>query len=226
MATIKLLFLEDEETIREVLTEYLKMAGYQVTQSDHGDQALELLTREDFDLAILDIMVPGISGLEVLNRIREIKPDLPVIMLTALGDDKTQLEAFNAYADDYIIKPVAPIILLKRVETILRRVRNQVSRPEIKKEDQEALQLNDQAYQAFYQGQDLSRTVSEFLLLQALTNHPNQVLSRDQLIDHVFGPDYFCSDRIIDSHIKNLRKKLPMNCIKTVIGIGYKYEVN
>ena len=224
-----ILFLEDEEIIREVLTEYLKIAGYQVTQTDHGQGALDLLLDQNFDLAILDIMVPGISGLEVLQEIHQIKPQLPVIMLTALGDDKTQVEAFNAQADDYIIKPVSPIILLKRVETILRRIQysnGQMDR-QLKETSQpvEEILIDKQAYRASFKGQDLELTVSEFLLLQALSSHPGQVLSRDQLIDHVFGPDYFCSDRIIDTHIKNLRKKLPIDCIKTVIGLGYCYEV-
>ena len=119
----RVLFLEDEPTIREVLKEYMKISGYDVTEVDNGNKALELLKEQSYDLAILDIMVPGISGLEVLSFIKDQLPNLATIMLTALEDEKTQVDAFNRYADDYVIKPVSPIILLKRMETILRRVK-------------------------------------------------------------------------------------------------------
>ncbi|MCM1121297.1 MAG: response regulator, partial [Eubacterium sp.] len=118
-----ILFLEDEPTIREVLTEYMKIQNYHVTCAQNGKQAIELLDRQPFDMAVLDIMVPEVSGLEVLQSIKERYPEMAVIMLTALGDEKTQVQAFNLYADDYVIKPVSPIILLKRMETILRRVK-------------------------------------------------------------------------------------------------------
>lgn len=226
MQEYRILFLEDEEMIREVLAEYLKIAGYQVTQVGDGQKALETLQQETFDFAILDIMVPGITGLEVLEYISIHHPELPVVMLTALGDEQTQVEAFNRYADDYIIKPVSPIILLKRVETILRRGHHFVSSQETAGESQQkGLQIDELAFRAQYNDRDLELTLSEFLILQVLLKHPKQVFSRDQLIDHVFGTDYICSDRVIDTHIKNLRKKLPINCIQTVIGVGYRYEV-
>lgn len=231
MSNTKILFMEDEEIIREVLSEYLKMAGYQVTQVEDGQTALDHLLNEDYDLAILDIMVPQISGIEVLKAVHQQKPDLPIIMLTALGDEKTQVEAFNLQADDFIIKPASPIILLKRIETVLRRSRYRVEQARIEPSQitpaspQADLTIDELAYKAEFQGKDLELTVSEFMLLQKLFQHPHQVFTRDQLIDAVFGPDYFCSDRVIDTHIKNLRKKLPLDCIKTVIGLGYKYEV-
>lgn len=231
MSNTKILFMEDEEIIREVLSEYLKMAGYQVTQVEDGQAALDHLLNEGYDLAILDIMVPQISGIEVLKAVHQQKPDLPIIMLTALGDEKTQVEVFNLQADDFIIKPASPIILLKRIETVLRRSRYRVEQAQIETPQstpvspQADLTIDELAYKAEYQGKDLELTVSEFLLLQKLFQHPHQVFTRDQLIDAVFGPDYFCSDRVIDTHIKNLRKKIPLDCIKTVIGLGYKYEV-
>ena len=117
----KILFLEDEPTIREVLTEYMVMSGYQVTAVERGDAAIRLVRDQDFDLAVLDICVPGADGFEVLKCIHAGRKKTAVIMLTALEDEKTQVKAFNLYADDYVIKPVSPIILLKRMETILRR---------------------------------------------------------------------------------------------------------
>ncbi len=215
---MRILFLEDEPTIREVLTEYMKIQGYEVTCAEDGEQALAFLKDKTFDMAVLDIMVPKVSGLEVLAYIKEHKPELATIMLTALDDEKTQVQAFNLYADDYVIKPVSPIILLKRMETILRRVKG----TEIQME--KGLTLHDDAYQAFYNGVSLELTLSEFLLLQVLEKEPNRAFTREQLILRIFNEDYVGNDRIIDAHVKNLRKKLPGNYIKTVIGIGYQFQ--
>lgn len=215
---MRILFLEDEPTIREVLTEYMKMQNYEVVGAADGEEALSLLKNQTFDMAVLDIMVPKISGLEVLSYIKEALPELAVIVLTALGDEKTQIQAFNLYADDYVIKPVSPVILLKRMETILRRVKKTEHRSE------KGLVLHESSYQAFYDGIPLALTLSEFLLLQVLKNQPDRAFTREQLILRIFNEDYVGNDRIIDAHIKNLRKKLPGNYIKTVIGIGYQYQ--
>lgn len=215
---MKILFLEDEPTIREVLTEYMKMQGYRVTGVSDGEEALRLLKSETFDMAVLDIMVPGISGLEVLSFIKEKKPEMATIMLTALDDEKTQVQAFNLYADDYVIKPVSPIILLKRMETILRRVKK------TEEKEEKGLVIHEDSYQAFYDGKPLELTLSEFLLLQVLENEPRRAFTREGLILRIFNEDYVGNDRIIDAHVKNLRKKLPKNYIKTVIGVGYQFQ--
>lgn len=215
---MKILFLEDEPTIQEVLSEYMKMQQYEVTCVSDGEEAIEALKKEAFDMAVLDIMVPKVSGLEVLSFIHQEKKDMATIMLTALEDEKTQVKAFNLYADDYVIKPVSPIILLKRMETILRRVKKQDSAQE------QGLVIHEDSYQAFYNGEALPLTLSEFLLLQALEKEPNRAFTREQLILRIFNEDYIGNDRIIDAHVKNLRKKLPKNYIKTVIGIGYQYN--
>ena len=217
---MKILFLEDEPTIQEVLTEYMKMNNYQVTAVSDGEEAIKQLQEKEFDMAVLDIMVPKVSGLEVLSFMKEHKPDMAVIMLTALEDEKTQVQAFNLYADDYVIKPVSPIILLKRMETILRRVKKQDSPAEMDK----GLCIHNESYQAFYDGKSLELTLSEFLLLQVLHKEPNRAFTREQLILRIFNEDYIGNDRIIDAHVKNLRKKLPENYIKTVIGIGYQFN--
>lgn len=177
-----------------------------------------MLDRQNFDMAVLDIMVPGVSGMEVLQYIKEKKPEMATIMLTALDDEKTQVQAFNSYADDYVIKPVSPIILLKRMETILRRVKKSWGRNE------KGLVVDDDSYQAFYDGRPLELTLSEFLLLQVLKKEPRRVFTREQLILRIFNDDYVGNDRIIDAHVKNLRKKLPGNYIKTVIGVGYQFQ--
>lgn len=228
-----ILFLEDEPTIREVLAEYMKMQGYEVTEAEDGDEAIALLERQAFAMAVLDIMVPGRDGLEVLTHIRENHPDMAVIMLTALEDEKTQVRAFNAYADDYVIKPVSPIILLKRMETILRRTAGNQERAaksggeesdRYKGQEAHGLVIREEAYQACYDGQPLPLTLSEYLLLQTLYREPSRVFTREQLILSIFNEDYIGNDRIIDAHVKNLRKKLPWNHIKTVIGVGYQFQ--
>lgn len=216
----KVLFLEDEPTIREVLTEYMLISGYHVTGVERGDAAMELLKEQNFDIAVLDICVPGADGFEVLQCIRTDKKEMAVIMLTALEDEQTQVKAFNLYADDYVIKPVSPIILLKRMETILRRT----ARSEGEQTKDSGLVLREEAYCAYYQGEKLPLTLSEYLLLQTLMQYPGRVFTREQLILSIFNEDYIGNDRIIDAHVKNLRKKLPISCIKTVIGVGYQYS--
>lgn len=214
---LKILFLEDEPVIREVLAEYMKIQGYSVTEVGDGEQAIQMLDKEAFDLAVLDIMVPKMNGIEVLDYIRMHHAEMAAIMLTALGDESSQLQAFNSYADDYVIKPVSPIILLKRIETILRRTKGNVGTVS------RGLGIQEEAYQAFYNGESLELTLSEFLLLQTLWKKPKRVFTREQLIMHIFNEDYIGNDRIIDAHVKNLRKKLPENYIRTVIGVGYQF---
>lgn len=219
------LFLEDEPTIRDVLKEYMTISGYDVTTAKRGDDAVQLLKQQKFDAAVLDIMVPGKNGFEVLAYIRSHMPDMAVIMLTALEDEKTQVEAFNLYADDYIIKPVSPIILLKRMETVLRRTAGKIQPKDDEKEKEcGGIYLQQEAYCAYYKGRKLPLTLSEYLLLQTLFEEPNRVFTREQLILHIFNEDYIGNDRIIDAHVKNLRKKLPIACIKTVIGVGYQFD--
>lgn len=216
------LFLEDEPTIREVLKEYMAISGYAVTLAGRGDEAMELLKQQRFDAAVLDIMVPGADGFEVLQYIRSHMPDMAVLMLTALDDEKSQVRAFNLYADDYIIKPVSPIILLKRMETVLRRTAGNAQKESAA--GRRGIYLQQEAYCAYYNGEKLPLTLSEYLLLQALYEAPNRVFTREQLILRIYNEDYIGNDRIIDAHIKNLRKKLPAACIKTVIGVGYQFD--
>lgn len=217
---ITVLFLEDEPTIREVLAEYMRLSGYQVTEAARGDAAIELLRGNVYHIAVLDVMVPGVDGFEVLQYIRDHCPGTATIMLTALEDEKTQIKAFNLYADDYVIKPVSPIILLKRMETILRRTMH----TESGKGTRQGLHLEEEAYSVYYGSEKLPLTLSEYLLFQTLYHHPERVYTREQLILQIFNEEYIGNDRIIDAHVKNLRKKLPVNCIKTVIGVGYQFD--
>ena len=229
----RILFLEDEMTIREVLTEYMTVAGYEVEAIERGDEALARLrapgAAQRYDLAVLDIMVPGASGLDVLAEIERLELPMGVVMLTALDDETTELIAFNHRADDYIVKPVSPLILLKRIETILRRVGRQAEMagsavPLAREGTQARLVLYHDAWQARFDGEPLALTVSEFLLLATLMGQPQRVFNREQLILAIYDDHYAGNDRIIDSHVKNLRKKLPLPYVRTVIGVGYQFD--
>lgn len=217
---VKILFLEDEPTILDVTTEYMKMNKYEVITAVDAKEAINMVKKYDFDLAILDIMVPRGSGLDVLDYIKKNKSNMGTIMLTALGDEKTQLAAFNLYADDYVIKPFSPLLLLKRIEAVLRRtkaLKNNLI-------ETNGLCIKKESYEAFYNNKPLNLTLSEFLLLQTLMDEPNRAFTREQLIYRIFDESYSGNNRIIDAHVKNLRKKLPYNFIKTIAGVGYQFN--
>lgn len=216
-----ILLLEDEKNIREVLVEYLKVSGATTFEAEDGNKAVEILKSEDIDVAVLDIMVPGMSGIDVLSFIRDNPKtkNIGVIMLTALDDIGTQVSAFNKFADEYLVKPVSPIILIKRIETLLRRIKPNVL---INHE----FIMDEESYTVYVDEEEIPFTLSEFLILQMLYKNKNKVLSREQLIMGAFNEDYIGNDRIIDAHIKNIRKKLGKDYIKTVIGIGYKFSEN
>lgn len=216
--TKTILLLEDEEQIREVVAEYLVLAGYEVIEASNAEESFDIIDDTSIDLAILDIMLPGVSGMEVLKYIKDKRDSVPVIMLSALNDEQSQLQAFNYFADDYVSKPFSPILLLKRIETILRRVSSN------KTVKTEGLVLENEEYQAYYNGENLNLTLTEFQILELLMSRASKVFSREEIITYVYQGDYFGSDRVIDSHIKNLRKKLPINCIKTITGAGYQYK--
>ena len=228
-----ILVLEDDETIREVICEYLRLSEYHVTETDNGISAMEMLKSENFSVAILDILVPHASGLEVLEYIRKMNIPTSCIMLSALGDEQTQLHAFESFADDYIIKPFSPRLLLKRVEVVMRR-RQTISEQEFagpnishrKGEGQsdsaiDGLEIDRNMYQAYWLGKSLYLTLTEYLLLDCFLSSPRQVFTREQLLDRIAPDDFMVNDRVIDAHIKNLRKKCPNPWIKTVIGVGY-----
>ncbi|CAM3702368.1 response regulator transcription factor [Erysipelothrix urinaevulpis] len=213
---INILYLEDQKHIREVTHEYLKTQEYKVSLACTATEAIELLNLKSFDLAILDIMVPEGSGIDVLKIISESYPSTKVIMLTALGDENQQIEAFNYFADDYIIKPFSPIILLKRIEAILRRGNAELIT--------EGLYKSNDAYQVFYNKVSCDLTMTEFIIFDTLSNYPQKVFTRPELLDAIDPDSLMVSDRVIDAHIKNLRRKLPLKLIKTVIGLGYQYQ--
>lgn len=217
-----ILIVEDDKDINEVVSEYMKDAGYVVLSAVTGTSAYALIRENSaIDLFILDIMLPGVNGLELLKRIRasEQHREKPVLMLTALGDDETQILSFDELADDYVIKPFSPRVLVKRVEKLSRAVRSGQKQLRCG-----SIVLDNDSFEVFDEGELLRLTFREFELLGTLMANAGKVLNRQQLLNHAWGYDYFGDERIVDVHIKNLRKKLISDAIVTVKGVGYKLE--
>ena len=215
---MNILIVEDDTTIREGVAEFLKENDYEVFCAGDGEAALELLKNTNIHLALLDIMLPGKSGLEVLTELRTFS-NLPVIMLTAITDEEMQVKTFDELADDYICKPFSLILLLKRIEALLR---TRYQTESIWKYQETVVDFS--GYRATYQGQDAHVTPKEIKLLKVLLDHKGQVVSREQILDQIWNEAESPYDRVVDVYVKNLRKKLHLECIVTVKGIGYKLE--
>ncbi len=204
---------------------YLQREGYEVFGAHTGTEALAVADRVKPDLIVLDLMLPEIDGMEVCRRLRE-QTDIPVIMLTARVSDQDKLVGLTSGADDYVTKPFNPRELVARVGVVLRRAGRQVPKSTV-------LQLGDlrldvERHEAFVRKEPLELTPTEFSLLEALMREPGRVMSREQLIQRVLGPDYEGVTRTIDVHVTNLRQKIGraggLNPIKTVYGVGYKID--
>lgn len=219
MMTYKILVVEDDKNIIEIVEEYLLDAEYTVLTAEDGKEAKKIIDEiGDIDLYILDIMLPGMTGLELLKYIRQDK-DMPVIMLTALDDEFTQVLSFDGLADDYVTKPFSPKLLVKRVEAQLRRYHKKDNKIQMGN-----ITLDLDSYEAYEGEEKMNLTLKELKLLEVLMQHKGKVLNRQQLLNYVWGYDYFGDERIVDAHIKNIRKKFNTNLIVTVKGVGYKIE--
>ena len=217
---INILIVEDEKEIREGVSEYLSEVGYNVISAEDGMQAIELFKNSKIDLVILDIMLPKANGFVVLNKIRQ-ESNVPVIMLTAMSDDYTQIMSFDEKADDYITKPFSIIVLYKRIEALLRRV---VKVSENKKWFYGDIEIDFEGYSARKNGENIDLKPKEIKLIELLLKYEGKVLTRAQILDNLWNIEESPNDRVIDVYIKNIRKKLWLDCIVTVKGIGYKFE--
>jgi len=215
--TSTVLIVEDEPTLRTGTEQFLRQQGFTVLTATSGEEALEKYT--EADVIILDIMLPKMSGIEVLRQIRQTS-DVPVLMLTALHDEPTQIASFDELADDYMSKPFSLVILEKRIKALLRRQQS------VKKTlwRRGLASVDFAAYQGFYDDNDAHLKPKEVQLLKLLVDNPNMVWSRQAIIDKLWLDDEVPFDRVIDVYIKNLRKKLHLDCIVTVKGVGYRYE--
>ena len=210
----KILVVEDDTTINQVICEFLKESNYAVTPVFDGGEALLQFEAESFDLVILDIMLPTMSGLDVLKEIRKTS-QIPVMILTALDDEYTQLVSFNHLISDYVTKPFSPLILVKRIENILRR--NTVA-SEITVGD---LTVSIDDCTVYWQEEKMPLTKKEYEILQALAKRKDHLVTRDQLMNTIWGYSELDS-RVLDNHIKNIRKKIPGIPLKTITGMGYQ----
>ena len=217
---INILIVEDEKEIREGVSEYLSEVGYNVISAEDGIQAIELFKNSKIDLVILDIMLPKANGFVVLNKIRQ-ESNVPVIMLTAMSDDYTQIMSFDEKADDYITKPFSIIVLHKRIEALLRRG---VKVSENKKWFYRDIEIDFEGYSARKNGENIDLKPKEIKLIELLLKYEGKVLTRAQILDNLWRIEEAPNDRVIDVYIKNIRKKLLLDCIVTVKGIGYKFE--
>ncbi|HGS9627305.1 TPA: response regulator transcription factor [Clostridioides difficile] len=217
-----ILVIEDDSNIQELISEFLSAEGYQVDTANDGLEGIQKFKQGSYDLVILDIMMPNLDGYGVCKMIRK-SSSVPIIFLTALNDEGDQLKGFDLECDDYITKPFSFNLLIKRVEAILRRSNKTINDKFIVFEK---LKLDLNTYIAEIDGEPIELTLKEFNILKALIEKYPQVITREGLLDSIWGYDYYGDTRIVDAHIKNIRKKISLPYIKTVKGIGYTLEKN
>lgn len=220
----KILVADDEERIVKLVSDFLTASGYEVIPAADGKEALDRFNSDsDISLAVIDIMMPEIDGWTVTREIRK-KSDIPIIMLSARSEEFDLLTGFESGIDEYVTKPFSPAVLVKRIEALLKRSSGQpLSGEEIKK----GLVIDDSAFVAYIDGTPLELTLKEFELLSYLYQNSGRVLTRDQLLNAIWGYDYLGDSRTVDSHIARLRTKLGdygAAHLKTIYGMGYKLE--
>jgi len=224
MNVIKILIADDEERMRRLVSDFLKRQGYVVIEAENGKQALDYFTTmgQSISLIILDVMMPIMDGWEVLRCIRE-HSKLPVIMLTAKSTESDELLGFGLGADEYISKPFSPMILIARVQALLKRYNFALN----EKKMYDGLEIDESAHTVYSDGEEIELTPKEFELLLYLCNNIGIALSRDKILNSVWDYEYFGDARTVDTHIKKLRLKLGQkgDFIQTIRGLGYKFEV-
>lgn len=220
----KLLVVDDEAKIREVIKEYAEFSGYEVTEAGDGMSAIGLCKLNDYDLIIMDVMMPKLDGFSSVKEIKKIK-DIPVIMLSARGEEYDKLFGFELGVDDYVVKPFSPKELMARVNAVLSR-QGGSDQPTNLVMKFDGLEVNFAARTISVDGERVNLTPKEYDLLFYLIQNKNIALSRDKLLSDIWGYDFFGDDRTIDTHIKNLRNNLGpyRNFIVTLRGVGYKFE--
>lgn len=222
MSMAKIMVADDDKNICELLRLYLEKEGYTVTLAHDGETAVEQFSAEAPDLILLDIMMPRLDGYSVCEMIRN-ESSTPVILLTALDDEDNQMKGFNLLADDYITKPFSMPLVLKRMEAVLRRARSGEKSSVLVYQN---VQLDTENYKVFVEGKEVTLTAREFDILRLLMENQGRVFTREQLLDIIWNYDYLGDDKIINTHIKNIRKKLGVDCIKTIRGVGYRIDKN
>lgn len=227
----KILVVEDEPDISKLVSYNLAQERFKVLTAEDGEQALKVIQREKPNLVVLDLMLPGLSGMEVCKILRD-RPEtakLPILMLTAKAGEADRVVGLEMGADDYLAKPFSPREMVARVRAILRRANNVASSETPPAYDKGGLKIDFTTYEVFARGKSIKLTLKEFELLRFLVQNPNRVLSRDQLLDRVWGGETFVTPRTVDVHIRRLRKALEKDDSKpkwilTLRGVGYKFD--
>ncbi|MBE2199737.1 MAG: response regulator transcription factor [Anaerolinea sp.] len=220
----KILVVDDEQSILNLVTAYLRPEGYEVATAVNGRLALQTFRAMQPDLIVLDIMLPGMDGLELLAQLRR-ESDVYVILLTAKNEETDKLVGLAVGADDYLTKPFSPRELVARIKAALRRLQSGGSLAESQVMQFPHLQIDVSARRVWVEGQEVELTITEFDLLKTLAEHRGMVLSREQLLEKVWGQQFFGEIRVVDVHLGHVRQKLgPNHAIVTVRGVGYRFE--
>jgi DNA-binding response OmpR family regulator len=223
---MNLLIADDNPQITSILATYAKKEGYNVTIAVDGFDVLSKVEKIDFDMILLDVMMPKLDGFQVCRQIRQTN-NIPIIMITAKGEDYERIMGLDIGADDYIVKPFSPGEVMARIKAIMRRLEGKVS--DKKQIAIDTLEIDLDAYKVLINKQELLLTKKEIELLYTLANNPNRVFSRENLLDQCWGYSYYGDSRTVDSHMTRLRSKIdeaphPTWSLKTVWGVGYKFE--
>ncbi|BAE82610.1 response regulator transcription factor [Desulfitobacterium hafniense] len=225
---MRILVVDDDERIREIVRLYLEAEGFETDEAENGNIALEKVRNGTFDLIILDLMIPGLDGWTVCKVLRK-ETQIPIIMLTAKGEENDRILGFDLGADDYIVKPFSPRELCARVKAVLRRLDGETSKEHLITFT--GFTINQITREIMVEGKEVKLTTKEFDLLLVLAKNPGQIFTRDQLLDSVWDFDYCGDSRTVDTHINRLRSKFDSQVgfsdfIQTVRGVGYKFEYN
>lgn len=220
-----ILVVDDEVNIRKVVREYAEFEGYEVTEAENGMEAVNLCHDNDYDLIIMDVMMPRLDGYSACKEIHKSK-NIPVIMLSARGEEYDKLFGFEIGVDDYVVKPFSPKELMARVKVVLKRSARQENDAQLDKYVFEGLEVDISGREVYVNGEKASMTPKEYDLLFYLVKNKNIALTRDKLLEEVWGYDFFGDDRTVDTHIKMLRNSLGeyRKFIVTLRGMGYKFE--
>lgn len=220
----KILLADDEEDILEFLSYNLTKEGFQVITALNGSEAIEKAKEHEPHLILMDVMMPGMDGITAVENIRKISAldDTLIVFLTARGEDYSQIAGFEAGADDYVTKPVKPKVLVKRVQALLRRSKR--SDEPTKNIQIKDLSIDPQQYTIIKSGKKMNLPKKEFEILYLLASMPNKVFRREDIFHEVWGDDVIVGDRTIDVHIRKIREKIGLTNIKTIKGVGYKFE--
>ena len=221
----KILIVDDEKMIRNVVKEYAEFEGYETAEAENGMEAVEMCRKNDFDIIVMDIMMPRLDGYSAVKEIHKTKP-IPVIMLSARGEEYDKLFGFEIGVDDYVVKPFSPKELLARIKAVLKRGQSPTENGKIEKIQYEGLEINVTGREVTVDGSPAQLTPKEYDLLFYLVRNKNIALTRNKLLEEVWGYDFFGDDRTIDTHIKMLRNNLGpyRKFIVTLRGLGYKFE--